>query len=183
MAKYTTHSTVSWQSVQVPFATTNKHTKVVCLSSQKLQTPWEVCFISIVSCPVFFDLLLILLNIDLSLAVQHPDKALCAQLVDQLCNGHAGAAHDRADLVLGIVELEVVPLAVDHAAGVCRGAVQAAEPVLAGRKRKVCDLLPEDAHFLRIALQDRLAEQAALRQQTIIILHGDQVQHRRLFRF
>lgn len=110
---------------------------------------------------------------DLNAAVEDAQKALRAQLVEQLGHRHARAADDGADFILRVVHLEIVPLAVNQRGGVGHGAEQALEPVLAGIEGEVLDLVAQDLHLARIAGQNRIAERLALVHQAVVHLRRD----------
>ena len=126
--------------------------------------------------------LFVLLNVDLRFPVEHPDEALGTKLVDQFADGDARAADDGADFVLRVIDLEVVPSAVDDAAGVGCGAIQPLEAILAGGEDEVGDLLPQDAHFLGIAQQDGLPKKRAFIQQHFVFVVGNAIENGRDFR-
>ena len=61
----------------------------------------------------------ILPGIDLDAAVQKTDEALAAELIDQLADGNPRASHNRAQLILGIMNLQIVPLALHQPGCIC----------------------------------------------------------------
>ena len=91
----------------------------------------------------------VLILIYLDIPVQHPDKSLVAQLVDQFADRNPCAADNRAQLVLGIMYLQLVPAAVDEPFRIRRGAEQPFQAVLTGVERQILDLMAQNQHLFQ----------------------------------